>query len=61
MAADLKALFKVAVEKAEDEHMSDDQDIFGGRSSGDDVKPAAEVKEAPEPEKPAEISEDDIF
>ena len=41
---------------------SDDQDIFGGKSSGDDVKEQSQVKEeSAESVKPAEISEDDIF
>ena len=66
VAAELKALFKVAIEKPADEQMieSDDQDIFGGKSSGDDAKEPAkeERKEASaESAKQAEISEDDIF
>ena len=41
---------------------SDDQEIFGGKSSGDDVKEQSQVKEeSAESVKPAEISEDDIF
>jgi hypothetical protein len=41
---------------------SDDQDIFGGKSSGDDVKEQSQLKEeSVESVKPAEISEDDIF